>query len=244
MRVSGLGKGSLYAAFGDKHELFLRALRSYAEETHRRIRESITAAPRAIDGLRAIVMVPVADPTGAAARRGCLMANSTCELAGGDPEVRAVAHQNFATMTALLAEGVARAQLEGDLPADADPTALARAPLAALEGLTFLGRTGMDIDQLAATARSSPITCCPLPRVEGGGTDPNKSDCSSVGGDGLGPRGRAAVTGTASGTWAVPGDPIAHEDWCVGAFSSRKSWTPVAPNACLGSHGRSGWRVR
>jgi TetR/AcrR family transcriptional repressor of nem operon len=29
MRVSGLGKGSPYAAFGDKHQLFLRALRSY-----------------------------------------------------------------------------------------------------------------------------------------------------------------------------------------------------------------------
>ena len=57
-------------------------------------------------------------------------------------------------MIALIADGVAHAQREGDVPGDADPTALARTVLAALEGVTFLGRTGMDIDTLAATARS------------------------------------------------------------------------------------------
>ena len=146
--------GSLYAAFGDKHQLFLRALRSYADDTHGNLREAIAAAPRALDALRTIIMAPAGDPTGAAARRGCLMANSTCELASGDPDVRDQAHHNYETMTALIADGVARAQREGDVPADADPTALARALLAALEGLTFLGRTGMDIETLAATARS------------------------------------------------------------------------------------------
>ena len=154
MQVSGLGKGSLYAAFGDKHQLFLRALRSYADNTASELREVIAAAPRALDGLRMVVMAPVSDSTGAAARRGCLMANSTCELASDDPDVREQARHTFETMTALIADGVARAQREGDVPTHADPTALAWAVLAALEGLTFLGRTGMDIDTLAAIARS------------------------------------------------------------------------------------------
>jgi TetR/AcrR family transcriptional repressor of nem operon len=154
MRVSGLGKGSLYAAFGDKHRLFLRALRLYADDTHAALRAAIATAPRGLDALRLIVMSPAADPTGAAARRGCLMVNSTCELVTSDPDVRAQAQQNFETMTSLIADGVTRSQREGDLPADADPTVLARALLAAMEGLTFLGRTGMDIDTLAATARS------------------------------------------------------------------------------------------
>src|ERR1700752_3519798 len=68
MQVSGLGKGSLYAAFGDKHQLFLRALRSYADNTASELREVIGAAPRALDGLRKVVMAPVSDSTGAAAR--------------------------------------------------------------------------------------------------------------------------------------------------------------------------------
>ena len=154
MVASGLGKGSLYAAFGDKHQLFLRALRLYADDTHVALREVMAAAPRALDALRMVIMSPASDRTGAAPRRGCLMANSTCELGTRDPDVRAQAQQSFETMTEILADGVARAQRQGDLPPDTDPTALARALLAALEGVTFLGRTGMDIDTLTATAQS------------------------------------------------------------------------------------------
>jgi hypothetical protein len=46
-----------------------------------------------------------------------------------------------------------RAQSEGDVPPDADPIQTARALLAAQQGLVFMGRTGLDIDKLTATAR-------------------------------------------------------------------------------------------
>jgi len=154
MRVSGLGKGSLYAAFGDKHQLFLRALRSYTDGGHGFLRKKLNSAPRALDALRAFVMAAVSDPAGAAARRGCLMANSTYELATADPEVLAEARRTYETTTALVAECVVRAQGEGDVPADADPIETARALLAAQQGLVFMGRTGLDIDKLTATARS------------------------------------------------------------------------------------------
>jgi AcrR family transcriptional regulator len=154
MRVSGLGKGSLYAAFGDKHQLFLRALRSYTDAGTSRLRKKLDAAPRALDALRAFVMAAVSDPDGAAARRGCLMANSTCELATADTEILAEAGRHYETITALIAECVVRAQSEGDLPSDADPIETARALLAAQQGLVFMGRTGLDIDKLTSIARS------------------------------------------------------------------------------------------
>ncbi|MEV0622283.1 TetR/AcrR family transcriptional regulator [Nonomuraea sp. NPDC050404] len=154
MRVSGLGKGSLYAAFGDKRQLFLRALRSYTDETHGHLRQALAEAPRAVDALRMLLEAPIDDPNDAGARRGCLMANSTCELGNADPEVLAHAHRTYETSTALIADCVARAQREGDLPAEADPIALARALLAAQQGILFMGRTGLDTDTLTATARS------------------------------------------------------------------------------------------
>ena len=153
MRVSGLGKGSLYAAFGDKHQLFLRALRSYTDGLNVQLRNKL-GAPRALDALRAFVMAPVSDPGGDAARRGCLMANSTCELSAADPDVLAEARHTYETTTALVADCVVRAQAEGDVPPGADPIETARALLAAQQGLTFMGRTGQDIGTLTATARS------------------------------------------------------------------------------------------
>lgn len=154
MRVSGLGKGSLYAAFGDKHELFLKVLRRYVASIDRGLRRSVDSAPRAVDALRSFVMSPVGDDDGVSARRGCLLANSTTELASADPVVVAQARQAYEMTTAILAEGVARAQAEGDLPASADPVGTARALLAAQQGVTYMGRTGMEVETLAATARS------------------------------------------------------------------------------------------
>lgn len=154
MRVSNLGKGSLYAAFGDKHELFLRVLRRYVASLDRTLRRSIDSAPRAVEALRSFVMMPAGDTDGMAARRGCLLANSTTELAAADPAVAAEARQAYEGMTAVLADGVRSAQAQGDLSASADPVGTARALLAAQQGLTFMGRTGMDVETLAATARS------------------------------------------------------------------------------------------
>lgn len=154
MRVSGLGKGSLYAAFGDKHELFLRVLRQYVESIDRTLRQLIDSTPRAIEALRSFVMMPVGDPEGVAARRGCFLANSTTELAAVDAAVAAEARQAYEGMTAVLADAVRGAQAQGDLSPSDDPVERARALLAAHQGLTFMGRTGMDVETLAATARS------------------------------------------------------------------------------------------
>ncbi|MFJ8816462.1 TetR/AcrR family transcriptional regulator [Amycolatopsis thermoflava] len=151
MRVSGLGKGSLYAAFGDKRQLFLRALRAYTDDSHRSLREALAEAPRALDALRMLLEAPVDD---SGVRRGCLLANSTSELGNADPEVLDHAHRAYETSTALIGDCVARAQREGDLPADTDPIALARALLAAQQGIVFMSRTGLDTATLTATARS------------------------------------------------------------------------------------------
>lgn len=154
MRVSGLGKGSLYAAFGDKRQLFLRALHSYTGDANDALRKALAETPRAVDALRTLLEAPIGKPTSPDTRRGCLMANSTCELGNADPDVLAHAHRTYETSTALIADCVARAQREGDLPAGTDPIILARALLAAQQGILFMTRTGMDSATLTSTARS------------------------------------------------------------------------------------------
>jgi TetR/AcrR family transcriptional repressor of nem operon len=154
LRVTGLGKGSLYGAFGDKRQLFLRALRSYTENSHEHLQRALSEAPRAIEALRMLIEFPIGDVKGTNSRRGCLMANSTCELGNADPEVLDHARRTYERSTELIADCVARAQREGDLPTGTDPTELARALLAAQQGLVFMSRTGLDTSTLAATARS------------------------------------------------------------------------------------------
>lgn len=155
MRVSGLGKGSLYGAFGNKHDVFLRVLREYDDANDRILRERLASVPRGIDFVREFVRGPSCDPTGASARRGCLLANSTAELAASMPDVAAEARRSYGATARVLTEAIERAQREGDVDPDEDATRIASAVLAAQLGIVALGRTGMGLDALVAVAESA-----------------------------------------------------------------------------------------
>ncbi|WP_344056401.1 TetR/AcrR family transcriptional regulator, partial [Prauserella halophila] len=141
MRASGLGKGSLYGAFGDKHQLFLRVLREYNDTNDRMLRERLASVPQAIDFVREFAHGPSRDSTGASAQRGCLLANSTAELATSMPDVAAEARRSYDATAGILTEAIERAQCEGDVDPGVDAGEVAYAVLAAQLGVVALGRT-------------------------------------------------------------------------------------------------------
>ncbi|WP_331772732.1 TetR/AcrR family transcriptional regulator (plasmid) [Embleya sp. NBC_00888] len=163
LRVSRLGKGSLYGAFGDKRSLFLRVLRDYDDANLLMLRKSLESAARGIGVVREFVLGPTDDPTGAVARRGCLLANSNAELASSTPDVAVEARRSYDAITTILTAALERAQREGDLDPDLDPAETARAALVAQLGLIALGRTGTDVDVLTTVAQSALARLLPTP---------------------------------------------------------------------------------
>jgi TetR/AcrR family transcriptional repressor of nem operon len=161
LRVSGLGKGSLYGAFGDKRALFLRVLREYGESKMQTLREQSETARSGMEVLRSFVFEPAADPTGAASRRGCLLANSSAELSSIDPDVAAQAQHVYTSMLAVLAPAIERAQQEGEVAAHLDPESTATAVLVAQLGIVTLGRTGMSPTFLAEAANAALLRIFP-----------------------------------------------------------------------------------
>src|SRR4029079_1386104 len=86
--ATGLGKGSLYGAFGDKHTLYLRALDDYISSSLGEVRASLrdpkrSAYERLAGHIRGQAKALVADKD----RRGCLMAKSAAELGATDDAV-------------------------------------------------------------------------------------------------------------------------------------------------------------
>ncbi|MFR9731259.1 TetR/AcrR family transcriptional regulator [Saccharopolyspora sp. MS10] len=154
LAASGLGKGSLYGAFGDKQRLFLRVLREYDEANDRMLRTWLEHADRGVDVIRRFATGVARDPSGEQARRGCLLANTAMELSANAAEVAAEARRSYAATTAVLTDAVRRAQREGDVAPDRDPEVVARAVLAGQLGLIVLGRIGQDPETLATTAEA------------------------------------------------------------------------------------------
>jgi AcrR family transcriptional regulator len=164
LAATGLGKGSLYGAFGDKHRLFLRVFDDYCAAVTEAVRRALEGPDAgAYQRLRAHVLA-VADATAAdVSLRGCLLAKGTAELAAQDPAVATRGHQTFEAIAELLAACVAAAQRAGDIEPDADSAGLAWLLLAVLRGIEALGKGGSGPAALRAIAETA-LAVLPRPR--------------------------------------------------------------------------------
>lgn len=154
--ATGLGKGSLYGAFGGKRQLFLRVFDSYCE----RIAAEMTSEPSAPDNqayarLCAHVRAVAAGVAADTRRRGCLLAKGTAELSEHDPDVTARSRRTLEVVADALAQDMRAAQRHGDLDPTADPERLADLVLAVLRGIEALGKAGIDARRLESVAESA-----------------------------------------------------------------------------------------
>src|ERR1700722_3822594 len=79
--ATGLGKGSLYGAFGDKHQLFLRVFDDYCTG------QLDGPDAGAYERLQAHVLKVASATASDVGLRGCLLAKGTAELSGQDEAV-------------------------------------------------------------------------------------------------------------------------------------------------------------
>jgi TetR/AcrR family transcriptional repressor of nem operon len=156
MDATGLGKGSLYGAFGGKHELFVRVFGDYCTEVVADVRRELEGSDAgAYKRLRAHVRAMAASSAAKENRRGCLLARATAEVADRDPEIAQIALRAFEGIRQAIVTCIEQAQRHGDIPAGADAGRLAGMLLAVLRGMESLGKAGMDSGSLRAIADTS-----------------------------------------------------------------------------------------
>ncbi|MFF4845812.1 TetR/AcrR family transcriptional regulator [Streptomyces collinus] len=160
--VTGLGRGSLYGAFGDKHALFLQTLDSYNGDAIGAWRSALRGPGPALPQLERFVRDISEAISRDVERRGCMMARSATELAAVDKTVAERIAATVCGMHSELSDCLARAQEEGSLDAEADPYGLASLLLAVLRGLEALGRAGAAAEVVIGAAEQALAL---LPRV-------------------------------------------------------------------------------
>jgi TetR/AcrR family transcriptional repressor of nem operon len=152
LRATKLSRGSLYAAFGDKHALFLRALDRYIVDALARMETELAPHHTPVEGLRALLTGYVDRTSGATGRRGCLLVATAMELAGQDPDVESRVRGFFKAMETKAAGAFARAKAAGELAAGVDPASAARILICFVEGLRVVGKTAPTRAMSQATA--------------------------------------------------------------------------------------------
>ena len=152
LRATKLSRGSLYAAFGDKHSLFLRALDRYIADALTRMDVELDPRKEPVAGLRAYLAGYVERASGANGRRGCLLVATAMELAGHDAEVGRRVAGFFKTMEARVADVLSRAEAAGRLADGVEPASAARILVCFVWGLRVVAKTAQTRITWQATA--------------------------------------------------------------------------------------------
>jgi TetR/AcrR family transcriptional repressor of nem operon len=148
----GVQRGSLYAAFGDKHDLYLKAVALYAEENREHLETLLDDGP-VLPALRRMLLEPSAltgAPDNPRGRRGCLVGNTTAELVPGDDDARAMAAAAYDGFVKVVTAALARAQATGEVTTNATPEAQAQLLLLLFQGSALVSRAQPDRERLAA----------------------------------------------------------------------------------------------
>ncbi|MEU4400467.1 TetR/AcrR family transcriptional regulator [Micromonospora orduensis] len=147
----GINKPSLYAAFGGKEELFRKVVARYADEDMEYARRAF-AEPTAYEVVATLLRENVLAVTRDDRPAGCLsiQGGTACSTENA-PVAEFLAASRLAGERAL-ADRFVTAVAEGDLPADADPAALARFVMSVTEGQAIHAAAGVSREDLRQTA--------------------------------------------------------------------------------------------
>ncbi|WP_410652971.1 TetR/AcrR family transcriptional regulator [Amycolatopsis sp. cmx-4-54] len=153
----GILPGSLYAAYGDKHTLFLRALERYAGGAANQA-DALAEGP-VLTHLRELLL-SVLEAAREAPGRGCLLGNTAAELLPADEAAGKIVHSGFEALETGLTQGLEAAQRSGEIRADIDCGAQARLLLVVMQGLHVVARAETDPRRLtdAVDAALAPLT--------------------------------------------------------------------------------------
>jgi AcrR family transcriptional regulator len=159
MDATGLGKGSIYKAFGNKHDLYLRVFADYCDDIVGQVQRAVAAGPGApaspLERLETY-LVSLAHVFGSESpHRGCFLSKATADLAGADTEVADRARAAFERIAATLAVTVRDAQQANEIDPDADPVVLGYLMLSVIRGIDCIAKAGVDEAVLRDTARAT-----------------------------------------------------------------------------------------
>ena len=143
----GIGRASIYATFGNKRDLYLKAYERYKQNGIDYIGLLSQPGP-VLPVVRALVERFAEESGHDEKRRGCLVVNTAVEVAPHDPTVARLVESNWDFIETTLTSALTRARAQGELAEEKDPRALARFLLTVMQGMRVIGKSSNDPERL------------------------------------------------------------------------------------------------
>lgn len=159
--ATGMNRPSLYAAFGDKHRLYLDLLQRYIAASDAAIAQEFAREQplaKALTRFYRLALSLYLPEQGVP--RGCFLIGTAVSEAAADAAVREKLDAGLNGFTRALEQRLRRAQAEGELQRGADPAALADIAAAVLHSLAVRARAGASRAALNATIAAAVRLIC------------------------------------------------------------------------------------
>ena len=157
--ATGMNRPSLYAAFGDKRDLYLKTLEHYREESRALARAALADDPplrvflkRFYD--KALDLYLDDGP------RGCYSIGTAATVAAVDDRVRTFLADSMRSTDSFLKHQIEKAKQRGEIAQEADPAALAYLASGTLHTLAVRARAGLPRKELDALADAAIGVIC------------------------------------------------------------------------------------
>jgi AcrR family transcriptional regulator len=139
--ATGMNRPSLYGAFGDKRELYIRSYQRYRDEARASMvaifREEMPVRQRLQRIFASALDIYLSGETGP---RGCFTVVTAASEAVSDPEIRAMVLDGLSELDKAFANCFRRAKEKGELPETADPAVLAQLASATVHTIAIRSR--------------------------------------------------------------------------------------------------------
>ena len=154
--ATGMNRPSLYGAFGDKRELYIKSYQSYRDRARLRMGEVFSAELPLRPMLERVYAIALdMYLSGEDGPRGCFTVMTATSEAVFDPDIRKLVLSGLTEMDRFFARLFQAAQARGELPASADPGALAQLASATIHTIAIRARAQVPRKELEGIVKGA-----------------------------------------------------------------------------------------
>src|SRR5438445_11138139 len=159
--ATGMNRPSLYGAFGDKRELFIKSYRRYREDARSAMgdifRDELPIRRR-LERIYAVALDIYL--SGESGPRGCFTVMTAASEAVHDPDIRAMVLEGFTELDKAFTACFRLAKANGELPESADAIVLAQLASATIHTIAIRARAQLPRQELEAIVNGALAVMC------------------------------------------------------------------------------------
>jgi len=147
LTAMGIGRQSMYNAFGDKRSLYMEVLQTYQQDMLGMHLKRLNGESSPLEGVRALLR-GLAPSDSAQRALGCLGVGAVGEFGTSNPELLRRSHEVSQAIGKRIAERIVEGQQAGSIDPGMRPSDAAAFVLTAMSGLQLAARAGATMQAL------------------------------------------------------------------------------------------------